>query len=93
MELALLANIEANIMSVENLVVLVVLLAGVILFARDYKIGLVSNFVAFSSLFIIFYQYNLNYITPLIISLIYFVLMALSMYMVNKASVKGGFVP
>lgn len=89
MTLDLLVNVEANIFSIELIVTLILLVCGVILFARDYKVGLISNFLIFSGCFIIFYEYGLNYRIPLMVSIGFIILISLSLYTVNKTVTRG----
>jgi len=90
--MALLTNIEENVMTIENILALILLMAGILLYTQDFKIGILTNFIIFSGMFVF------TYVTPVlesqiffIISLVLLVMMTLSLYMVNASASRSGF--
>jgi len=67
-------------MSFENIVTLIVFMGFLIPYAKDYLLGVVLHFLAFTSLFMAFYYHEMNYTNPAILSLIFLVLMCISLY-------------
>jgi hypothetical protein len=73
-------------MSIENILMLIFALGGLMFYAKDLKLGLIMHFILFSGLFMMFYALNWRWITPLIISLVFLVFISLTLIMVsNKA--------
>lgn len=90
--MALLTNIEENVMTIENILALILLMAGILLYTQDFKIGILTNFIIFSGMFVF------TYVTPVlesqiffIISLVLLVMMTLSLYMVSESASRSGF--
>lgn len=89
---SLIGNITENLMSIEMIIIIILLLGGLIFFSRDFKIGALVNFIIFSGTFVLFYEMDLNFRLPLMISVSFLVMLALSLYLVKKTTATGGFV-
>lgn len=77
----------ANIgLSFQDTILLIVAVGGIILYAKDFKIGVILHLIAFSLLFIWFYIQGWDWSRPLMAALVMIVLLALSIYMVDKTS-------
>jgi len=76
----------------ENGILIILMLAGIILYAKDFKIGLILQMLASGVLFIIFYQTGYNYTPSLIVFLMSFVILALTLIMVHKSTERGALV-
>lgn len=76
--------------SAEYTLLIIMLCAGLIFFATDFKLGLVVNFMIFSCCFLWMYSQGLNYVPFLIVSFIMLILMSLGFLMIQKATTSGG---
>jgi hypothetical protein len=82
----------ANVgISFEWIMLIITVLGAMIFFAKDFKIGMMILLVTTGGLFIWFYEAGLNYALPLIVFFMALVILALSLYAVNKSSATGGF--
>jgi len=85
--------ISANIaMTLENWVLLLVVLGGVIFYASDTKLGILLHMLTTGTLFIVFYNTNLNFVPSLTVFFVFLVLLALTLLPVAKANERGAFV-
>jgi len=85
--------ITANMgISLENLVLVVVLLAGVIGYIRDFKAGLVTHFLSSSLLAMLWYALEMNHTPSFIVAMISFVLLCFSLYPISKTTQAGGII-
>lgn len=77
-----------------ELSILLVLNIGVLIFmAKDVKLGLILAFFINACITAWFYVASYNYAPALIITFLWFILMSLSLYAVNKANNSvGGFI-
>lgn len=86
-------SISNNVgMTFENVILLVVLLAGIIPYAKDFTLGLMLHMFANGLLFLWFYGAGWNYVPALVLTLMFFVMMCLSLYATQKKATYGGFV-
>jgi hypothetical protein len=83
----LLANLG---FSIENIVLLVLAVGGIIFYARSIIIGIMFHMVAFFVLFIVLYETHLYYINALIAGMIALVALALSLVLVAKSAQQTG---
>lgn len=74
----------------EVAVCIIALCGGIIWYAKGFQIGNLINFFIFGSIFIWFYNTSLEWAIPLILFLLFFVLMALSLYPINQVQQQGG---
>ena len=82
----------ANVgMSGEWIALIITILGALIFFAKDFKLGMIVLLTTSAGLFIWFYEQQWNYVLPLVIFFMSLVIMALSLYAVNKSSATGGF--
>lgn len=79
-------------MTFENIVLLVVVLGGLIFYAKDFTLGLILHMFATGLLFMWFYAADYNYVPALVLTLMFFVCMCLSLYATQKQVTYGGFV-
>lgn len=82
----------ANVgLSFEWTILIIMILGALIFFAKDFKIGMIILLATSAGVFIWFYEKNLNYALPLTVFFMSLVILALSLYAVNKSSATGGF--
>lgn len=85
-------NIISNIGIPFEIVLLIIILAGgIIFFAKGFQFGAVFLFIATGLLFMLLYHWELNFTLPLIIFFMCLVMMALSFFG-NFADKQGGLV-
>ena len=69
-----------------DLVVIIAFVIGLVMYARDVRIGLMINFLIFGSIFLWFYNAQVNYgcdynwVKPLVLVIIHFILMTLTLF-------------
>ena len=88
-------NVALNIgMSIENVFLLVLNCGVLVFYAKDFKLGIVFSFFLNSVLFVVmFFLYeNLgwNYVPALVVSMIFLVILSLTLLPVDKAGRTGG---
>jgi len=79
-------------MGFENIIILIVILGGLIFYAKDVKLGFIMGFLMFAAVFMWFYAAGLFYTLPLMLSLGHFVMMCFSLYFDDKTGKVGGFI-
>lgn len=82
-------------MGFELLMLFVLTLGGVVFMARDFKVGLIYEFVVSGVLFVWYYQSGWNHVPALVALFLNVVLLVFSLWASVKASkepVVGGFV-
>jgi hypothetical protein len=85
------SNLAANVgVSFENIILLVFIFGGCIFYAKDFKLGLVIQFLGAGLLFMWFKTAGLNYTPSLVIFFITLVLLAFSIIFVAKTGEHGG---
>ena len=77
--------------SFEWTVFLIFLIGSLIFFAKDFKLGLMLLMVTMGAIFVWFYETGNNYTIPLAVFFMCIVILALSLYAVQKSSTTGGF--
>lgn len=83
--------IAANLsLSLETIIVLLLTLGSGMFAAKSLKLAITSLFAIMASLFIAFYQFDMNWIPPLIIMLLAFVIMVLLFIPISNTSSTGG---
>lgn len=86
-------NICTNLgVSCPNLFLVIVVLASLIFYARDFRVGVLMTFFTTTLLFMFLYALNLNYTPTLIVVFISLIMMSLSFYGVGRDNVAGGLV-
>lgn len=73
-----------------DLILLLVILAGFIFYARDIRIGLMLHFLCSALLFIWFFEYGYDYKKALICTFTFFIFMCLSILAAEKATKTAG---
>lgn len=74
-------TLETNLgMSVEHTVLIFVLLAGLVFYAKDVRLGLIMHFFMFGGLVAWFYNAGLNFAPALILFFMALILMSFSLY-------------
>jgi len=71
---------------------ILILIAGLIFYAKDVRIGAILHFVAYVCVFIWFKVMNLNWGLPLLFSFIFIVMLSISIIFVAKTTERGAFV-
>lgn len=85
-------NILTNLaVSYEVLLTLVIGLGSLVFFAVDFKLGIISLLVSNSLLFIYLYSNNFIWIYPLVVLCMALVILAFTLFAVNRTSPTGGF--
>ena len=74
----------------EHVILVVFLLLGIIFYSRDYRLGFMLHFFVTGLLSLWFYNAGWNFMLSLNISIIFFVLMCISLYLESKNDVAGG---
>ncbi len=77
-------------MGIENVILLVVMAGMLIFYAKDFKIGLILQFISAGILFALFYTWEWNYSSSLVVMFMILVIMALTLRPVDKAGPTGG---
>lgn len=77
--------------SFEWLIMLIIILANLTFFAKDFKLGMITLLGAMSGLFIWFYNSGYNYTLPLVVLFMSIIILALSLFAVQDTSTTGGF--
>jgi hypothetical protein len=75
------------LMTFEGLLLTIMGFGSIIWFAKDFKLGLIINFMLFGAVFAWFYTAQMNYNLSMLIFLFTFVLMCMSLY--TALSFKG----
>jgi len=73
----------------ETIMSFLVLFVGIIAYAKDFKVGVITHLTLFAGLFVWFYQAGLNYKIPIIMFFIMVVILSLSLSFVIKSSPQG----
>jgi len=85
--------LETNLLaSIEVILLLILLIAGVINYAKNPLIGLMIHFITSGMLFMFLWANGLNYGIALVCMFIFLVLMALALYAVGKSEAVGGLI-
>ncbi len=84
--------IEGTGLSFETIAVLIILLGGMVFYAKNFKLGLIIQSVVTGLLFIWFYESSMDWAPALIIFLITFVILCFSLYAVSKEGAKGAII-
>ena len=89
---ALVTAVVDNVgVSFEWIILLIFIVANIIFFARDFKIGIITLMITMAGVFVWFYQANYNWVLPLSVFFISLVILSLTLFAVNKSSATGGF--
>lgn len=84
-------SLASNIgVDLEIVILIVVLLGGLIFFAKSFQLGIVLEFVLAGLMFMWSYGAGWNYIPALTFMMIFFVIMCLNFYAIAKTSRAGG---
>lgn len=82
--------LAANLgMGLENIITLIVFLGIIIIYAKDYKLGLLLHFISMALLFVFFYTWEKAYELPLILMFVFLILLSFTLYTASKQSEKG----
>jgi len=81
--------------TIETVITFIALFGGMIVYARDFKIGMIVHILLFSGLFIVFRILEMNFRIPLTLFLIFLAILSLSIFFVAKESpvtARGGLI-
>lgn len=84
-----------NVMSIDNILLIVMLAGSLIFFARDFRLGAVLLFVMSAALFMLDYAFRLegwDWTKPLIVCLISLVILAFTMMFGLQESAQSGMI-
>ena len=86
--------IPSNVgVSLESIILLGANLGLLVFYAKNFKLGVLMGFMINGITFLGFYQFELNWVLPLILIFMNLIIMSLTLYSVNKVdSGRGGFV-
>lgn len=88
-----LEKVFANLgMSFETVILVITLIGMLPFYAKDFKIGVIIQFVFTGGLIMLFYQYGYNYTPVMYVFFMTLIVMTLSLYATNKVADKGGIV-
>lgn len=79
-------------MSFENIMLMVIVLGGFIFYVQDVKLGMILHVLMTGVLFMIFYNFALNYVFSLVTMFIFIVLLSLTLMPVTQGNRQGGFI-
>lgn len=79
-------------LEITTILTIIVFVGGLIIFAKDYTMGLLLQFFIQLMLFVGFYLLGWAYQLPLIISLMTLVILSLSLYATSKKVQLGGII-
>ena len=82
---------NVGVSSKEGIICFIVAVASIIPCAKSFQIGMVLLMATMGAVFVWFYNFNLNWVMPLIIFFMALIVMALSLMAVHKNSTTGGF--
>lgn len=88
------SNLEV---SLEMLLVILIVLGGILFYARDFKLGLVLHFLAFACNFLALWVlneyngYDFNIAPSLVLMILFFIFMAFSLFAVEKNAPTNNF--
>lgn len=86
-------NLSANMgMDFSTIILIAVMIGGLIFYAKDFKIGLIMQFLMSGLLFMWFYSAGWNYVPALIIFFITLIAMSLSLFAVAKSGSQGAII-
>ena len=72
--------------SFENLLLLLVVVGGLVFFAKDFRLGTIILFLFSGGLSLWFYNSNMNYINPLVVTFICLVVLVFTLMSQNNNS-------
>lgn len=78
--------------SLEWLVCMLAFFAGLVFYAKDYKLGVVMQFFVFSLIFMWFYTKDYNYFIPAVFMFLSLILMSFSLFFADKDASRSGFI-
>ena len=76
-------------LSFETTVLLIVTVGSLIFYAKDFKIGVVMSFLAYSMVFAWFYAMGNNYRNAIFLALLFFIVMCFTLYASSKVNQSG----
>lgn len=79
-------------MGLPEVITFVVIISSIIFYAKDFKLGLVMDFLFSTLLFMWFYAAGWDYIIPLILMFVFLASMALTLLPISQVSKEGGFI-
>lgn len=86
-------NMVTNLgMSFESIIILILLFAGLVFYASDFKLGLIMHMIAFACVFIWFYQIDLNWAVPLTLFFMCLIALSFTLYAVSRTTQRGAFI-
>ena len=85
--------LEDNLlMSVENIILLIVVVSNMAFIAKDFKLGMITQLLFSSMLFILYYVNGWNYAPPVVVMFITLVILSLDLYFVSQAAQRGAII-
>lgn len=88
-----LTKIGANLnMPIEQIVLIIVVLGGMLFFAKDFKLGVIMELILTSLVFMGTYALGLNYAPSLIVFFMWLVILSLTFYAMEKTTARGAII-
>lgn len=79
--LSIMETVADNVgISLENIVLLVVVLGGFVFYAKDFRLGVVIHFIMMGATFMWFYAAGFNFGTALLLFFMFLILMAFTLF-------------
>lgn len=78
-------------MGYEWIILLIAILAALIIAAKHFQISMIVLMVSMGAVFVWFYERGFNWTLPLVVFFMSLIVLALSLYAVDKTSTHGGF--
>jgi hypothetical protein len=79
-------------MSFENICLLLTSIGGLIFFAKDFRIGVIMQFIGSGLLFMLFYSMNGDYGSALILLFFWLTVLTLTIYFSAASKRQGAFI-
>jgi len=74
------------------IMIFLIFLAGILFYAKDFKIGVLLHFVGFMLIFMWQYQLEMNYVPALVLGIIFAAILSISLFASNNKSQRGAFI-
>lgn len=76
----------------ENIVLIVLLLGSLVMYAKDFKLGVIIDIIITAGLVVGFYIGGYNYVSSLVVFFLMIIILSLSIYTTNRFASAGGLI-
>ena len=77
-------------MEIQDILLMMFVLGSFIVMVKDFKIGIIILFLTSGVLFLVFYNFSINYANTISVFFISLVTMVFTLYAASKTSLEGG---